>query len=60
LFSPCLSVCMCVNKPKSGSEDMSCSVDCGPPCKWLRVAGVCMFVLPSQQNVVSAIALQSL
>ena len=53
---------VCVNKPESGSGDISCSVD-------YRISGfeysgkclyVCMFVLLSQQNLVSTIALQPL
>ena len=37
-----------VNKPKSVSGDTSCSVECGPPCKWLQVFWHGLFIL---QNV---------
>ena len=29
----CFKSVVCVNKPQSGSRDMSCN---GPPCNWLR------------------------
>jgi len=64
MFSTFLSVCVCVfNKPKSGSGDLSCSVD--HHVIWLRVFGrclyvSCMFVPLSQQNLVSTTASQPL
>jgi len=54
-LSVCLSVChsVCVNKPKNGSEVISCTLD--------HFSKVCLFVDPqSQQNLVGMIALQAL
>ena len=59
--SVCLAVRVCVNKPKRGSWNTSCS-ECGVDH---RVSGCkyfdrCLYVPPSQQNLVGSVALQPL
>jgi len=44
VFNVSVFVCVCVNEPKSGSRDMSCSVD-----KWTTIQVVAVFVFSAHR-----------